>query len=429
MLPVVFFSHSSADNARAKLLVTALEATGKLKTTFDVRDLKQGEEYAPQLHKWLACCQGAVLLLTENVMKTAPWVLQEATILRGRAMQEGSSFRLFVVIDQAVLDNKVWTQWFAPLKLDELQRVKIVDPAEPAERVVKAVLSGLEGLEVYGTDYFSRLTLRIKDRLKDILKMDAAVQALSDGLDLPDAEWQRIVQPEHALHALFAKRLCQGDFGNFPGIDGLFNALQGLCDKPLRNALLGVLRSYWIPLANASRLADVVARLAPYDATGAYPPNIVLLQTVVPQSREVVDMYRDRQFFPYNRTGELLSVPAGSESSPKLLGQVRVLLQGFVSSVMPDISDAMVVEELRVGLAEQQYVFVHIAAPATLKHVLLAARTFWPCVFILSADAARCAELGPRLDTPVLALPPSAGEEVRHLNAIGKAKRYNETLP
>jgi hypothetical protein len=72
MKPLLFFSHSSADRDRAETLVRALEARGTFKTTFDVRDLRQGEEYAPQLFKWLSRCHGGVLLLTQNVMRNAP---------------------------------------------------------------------------------------------------------------------------------------------------------------------------------------------------------------------------------------------------------------------------------------------------------------------------------------------------------------------
>jgi hypothetical protein len=66
-------------------------------------------------------------------------VLQEATVLRARARLEGPTFRLFIVIDKEVLESSIWKRWFAPLKLDALQRLKVVDPQEDVARIVDAI--------------------------------------------------------------------------------------------------------------------------------------------------------------------------------------------------------------------------------------------------------------------------------------------------
>ena len=95
-------------------------------------------------------------LLTAHVMKNAPWVLQEATVPRARL--EGTAFCLFVVIDE-VLESNIWKKWFDPLKLGELQHMKIPGHAPerglPAEaelhaeltRVVDAIQASMAGLQ------------------------------------------------------------------------------------------------------------------------------------------------------------------------------------------------------------------------------------------------------------------------------------------
>ncbi len=426
MTPVVFFSHSSADNERARALVQALEQGGLVKTTFDVRDLRHGQEYAPQLHKWLAHCQGAVLLLTLNVMNHAPWVLQEVSVLRSRSINERDSFRLFVIIDKEVLDDATWKQWFAPLKLDTLQRKKIVDKNEDPALTVAALRQELAGLSVSGDDYFSLLALLVGDALGDILKKQSAVNALSKGLELIDAEWLRIVGAPQALQDKFALRLCQGDFGQFGGIDAMFSALQKLAAKPLLQELLGVLRSYWIPLPLAARLAEGLLNLAPYGEGAGVPPNVLILQTEAGDAQPIADMYRERQFAPYYQQGTLVNVAGGNETAAGVCQAVYDELQAQLFPMLRTITPEQITAELatRLGQAMPRYVFIHIAAPATLAHVRLAARTYWPCLFLLSAAPAACAELARELGAPALALQPQAGSELQHLNALAVAHGY-----
>ena len=221
MKPILFFSHSSADNTRAEALVTALEKRETFKTTFDIRDLKHGEGNAPQLFKWLARCHGAVLLLTQNVMQKAAWVLQEATVLRARSRLEGSSFRLFVVIDQDVLASRVWKRWFAPLGLDALQRMTVVDPDHiDVKAIVDAISEAMAGVADGSEDFFSRLAASLQDPLKPVVQNASISKTLADRLDEPDAAWQQLIGGAGVLDALFARRLCRGDFGSFGGMKG-----------------------------------------------------------------------------------------------------------------------------------------------------------------------------------------------------------------
>lgn len=425
MIPLVFFSHSSDDKERAQALVTALEAAGQIRTTFDVRDLRQGEAWRPQLYKWIAHCRGGILFLTANVMRRPAWVLQEATILRARALLEGPAFRLFVILDQEVLQDETWQRWFAPLELDSLQRFTLTGEASPLDAICTAVAESMRELADRSDDYLSRLARLIRDNLTAMSDRSSAVGALlSEKLAIPDAEWQRVVGPECALEALLAQRLCVGDFGHFGGIDAMFNELQGLCDSTPRLALLGRLRSYWIPLANASHLADAVSRLGPYAAGTAAPPNIVLVQCDDPAATDVADMYRERWFAAYFRLGTFVSIPAGAETAANLTDRTHAELQQRCSPRNPDIERAELVTTLAERLSRGQYTFVHIPSPKTADVVRDAAHAFWPCVFVLTVPKLCCAELADRLGTPALALPPDDPGEKWHLDAIDAARDY-----
>ncbi|MDP2004786.1 MAG: toll/interleukin-1 receptor domain-containing protein [Rubrivivax sp.] len=428
MKPVVFVSHSSADNDRAQALVQALEATGKLKTTFDVAHLRHGEEYAPQLYQWMARCHGAVLLLTEGVMNKPEWVLQEATILRARAVLEGPAFRLFVVIDAEALKTEVWKRWFAPLKLEALQRLKVVAPPALPAHFATAIADGMDGADSHADDFYSRLAEMIADELETVSGRSALMRTLEDGLQCDDADWTRIVGPERGVERLLARRLCRGDFGNFDDIGGLFNALQRKCPRETRRALLQLLRSFWVPLENAARLADGLNTMlgtAAADGGSGAPPNVVFIETDYPTPGRVAAMHHERQFNAY-ALGRWLTVAAGDEGAPALAGQVLDALRSL-HPTEPAITEAALVQACDQRLRKPrspEYTFIHVPVQAGADHVFEVARRFPPCLFVVTAPPALCRELERQLDITVARAGTHGLPQVDHLRAVDDAERY-----
>lgn len=433
MLPVVFISHSSADNDRARALVQALEQTGRLKTTFDVAHLRQGQAYAPQLYQWMARAHGAVLLLTENVMRKPEWVLQEATVLRARSVLEGPAFRLFVLVDAPVLASEIWQRWFAPLNLDALQRLKVLDPDKLPDQAAPAIVDGMDGALDHDGDYLSLLAQAIADDLAN--PEPGLARVLERGLQIEDAAWTAIVGPQRDVTRLFARRLCGGDFGQFGGIDRLFNAIQLKSRRELRERLLGTLASYWVPLDAAARLADALAamRALPPGAAppaGEPPPNVVLIGTDYARPERVAALHRDRQFRPYDQLGHWLTVAAGEESAPALAAQVLAGLRALYPGE-PAIDEATLLARHDQGLRAPHYPvfsFVHVPVSASAEHVLQCARRFAPCLFIVTAPPALFAELAAQ---PALAPlcapshpPPDGRPPVEHLRDIELAQGF-----
>jgi hypothetical protein len=421
--PVVFFSHSSADNDRAQKLVAALEAGGTLKTTFDVRDLRQGEEWRPQLYKWIARCHAGVVLVTDQVMKRPAWVLQEATLLRSRAMLEGSSFRLFIVIDRAVLDSKVWKQWFSPLELGSVQSFVVEKPADDPVPVVAQIQTELTKLAQADDGYFARLCRLIEGPLARLAREPGVQDDLAAGLAIDDAQWRSIVGDDGSVQSSVAQHLCEGRFGDYLDLGGLFNELQGIGELSDRESLLGKLQSYWIPLILSARLAEAAGRLAPYAAGAFPPPNVVLVHAEGNRPEEVAEMYRDRQFAPYRLLGSFKSLPPPLGTAAELDRAVAEMLD-----LEPDAPDALrrreawILDRQRVlAPPRPQYQFIHLEAPATPEPLLAVARAWWPCVFVVTAPQPRYAEFADRLGLADPELPGGLPDVVRHRMDIRRA--------
>lgn len=393
MNPVVFVSHSSSDRARAEALVTALEAGGVLRTTFDVRDLRAGEEWQPQLYKWMARCHAGVVLVTAEVMKRPAWVLQEATLLRSRSMLEGKDFRFFVLIDQAVLQSAVWKKWFAPLAFPQLQMRVLADPADDVSAFVDEVRAAVAPL-AQARGHFERLQAVIASALRDPLADATVRQYFDDAFAQADAEFEDIVGGDTGTLQRMAQQLCAGHFGGFQDLGGLFQKLQAVCKQEHGKRMLGTLRSYWVPQILAARLADAVARVGPYAAGDAPPPNVVLVQAAGREPAVVATMHRERQFLPYGELGHLIELPEPLGTADELDRAIAEEL--FVELDGPD-AEALRAEELQ-ALDEKRrrpmpfYTFAHLEAPATPEPLLEVARRWWAVVFIVTADEARYAE-------------------------------------
>lgn len=417
--PVLFLSHSSLDNDRASALNQALKAGGLVETTFDVQNLRHGEEWRPQLYRWMARCQGGVLLLTEQVMAQPHWVLQEAIFLRARAMLEGPAFRLFVLIDAAVPAHPNWSTLFAPLALDALQHTRLLDPAQPLTAAAAAVETGMQALTAFADDHQGRLAELIFDRLDPFFAERAAAQDIATGLEIDDAWWQGIVGPEHALRSLVARRLAAGDLRGFANLGVLFNNLQRKADEPRRAALLGVLQSHWVPLANADRLARAVDLLREPGAN-ELPPNIVLLHTEFRGAERVADLHRERRFQPYGRLGLWVPLLPGNESAAGLRERLRSALQQRLFEFEPDITAQEMLPVLDSERHDGNYTFVHVGGAVLAAHLLPVAREFWPCLFVVTVSEPGCTQLASEIGiTAVRPADPLA--EVRQMRAIGAA--------
>lgn len=425
MKPVVFVSHSSSDRARAEALVQALEAGDALRTTFDVRDLRAGEAWQPQLYKWMARCHAGVVLVTAEVMKRPAWVLQEATLLRSRSMLEGQDFPLFVVIDREVLDSTVWKRWFHPLALPQLQMLVLDGPAADTGPAVAAIRAALKHPRD-GDGHFDRLRRLVQDALREPLKNDGVKVLLDEGFALADADWLRIVGDDTQVDGRIAQRLCEGGFGSFTDLGGLLNALQGHCELPERQRVLDTLRSYWVPQILAARLAEAAGRLKPAVDPHEVPPNVVLVRSPPERSVDVADMHRERQFLPYGTLGLLDPLPDAQGSEAALerdLAELFGIDTGGPDGDLRRAEELADVDALR-RRPRPEYRFVHLEAPATPEALFAVARRWWCVIFIVSATGALHDEWLAHLGWAEAELPGGPLDVAARLRELARAQRY-----
>ena len=278
---------------------------------------------------------------------------------------------------------------------------------------------GMEDLVAFDNEHLGRLAEMIFDRLQPFFKEDAARRLLADGLQVDKAAWLSVVGPEHALRILCARRLAAGALGDFSRLDALFNGLQKTANWEDRSSLLGVLRSHWVPLGNATRLDEAFKRLAPV-ATDAPPCNVVVLQTEFSAAGMVAELHRERRFQPFGKEGRWLTLTLGDEAEAALRAKLCSELQGRLFVLEPAIEAEEMIEELDGMRQRGDPTFVHLGGVVTLAHLLPVARQFWPCLFVLTARATASVQLAGKLHGAPIA-PPDPQEKF-HMRAYSAAQ-------
>jgi len=310
---VVFFSHSSDDNPRAQALCAAIEATGQVRTTIDLRDLRQAKPWAEQLDRWMARCDAGFLMLTPAVMARPGWVLREATTLRARQVYAGARFPLFVLVEPAARAHPDWARLFEPLGLLELQAT--AGASSDAAIAAAVVQACEEAAALEADDYLSRL----RDQLASALAPFAADLPFANGLlnklAVADEHWHAIVGGDTVLADTLAQRLCEahasGAIGEYAGLDALMQAFRRKRGVEERCQVLLALRPYWVNLGAAMKLAAVM-RNAPGQ-------RLCVLATSLPA--DAPELHIDRFLGPYNALPTVLHAVAGNESASDLLAQ------------------------------------------------------------------------------------------------------------
>lgn len=140
--PLIFISHSAKDATAQQVLLKLYRALSKdFEVLLDKERLRANDDWRDELHSWMALCQGAVLLLSEDAVCRSPWVKREATFL-GYRREDDDNFKLITVMLPGVTTEKLQQGDFAPLKLDAIQAIKSGSP----EVIVSEVLEALEPL-------------------------------------------------------------------------------------------------------------------------------------------------------------------------------------------------------------------------------------------------------------------------------------------
>jgi hypothetical protein len=205
----------------------------------------------------MAYCHAAVLLLTKNSVKS-DWVLKEATILAWRAALD-KDFRLFVVRDPAVTDNELRDEKYAPLGLDNRQRVTATAPENIARTLILSMAPADIAKEVFSTPSDSRaadtpLDLLSKKLAPVVANIEKSIlDRIRPRLEI-DEPWRPSDYGYPADAVLIARRLIRGELGTYPGVAELIDELTPPTLLETVKYVYQQIAPYWIPSEDAGLL-------------------------------------------------------------------------------------------------------------------------------------------------------------------------------
>ncbi|MBL8350629.1 MAG: toll/interleukin-1 receptor domain-containing protein [Burkholderiaceae bacterium] len=426
MKPTLFFSHSSHDSEACARLVQALEADHALRMCFDVRDLAAGRGWREQLGPWLRDCSGGIVRITQAVLDKHDWVLQEATLLAFRAQGEGDAFRLFIVADDEARADARFGQLFGAVGLDRFQFITVPAGAawdDEAPRLAATIRAEMAKVEPFHDDFHSRLAELLFDTMAPLDGLESARRLLHDGWDADGTAANLLADPRRVLRAVVARRLAHADFGHWHDIQGLFQQLAPVAARSLRQELRSRLRSWWVALDHAERLA--AARIARY--RHAPPPGNVVLLAADSEPEAVAEGHAHRRFLPY-RGCQWLALGA-PETEADTLAALCAGLRGPAFCDDPEASPHELVQQLADDRRRNRLpVVVHLHLGPSAEHVRRAARLYWPCIFVLTAPQRHAAALAQALGVaPVL--PPAGGPAYPQALKLNRRAERTDELP
>ncbi|MBM3525091.1 MAG: toll/interleukin-1 receptor domain-containing protein, partial [Alphaproteobacteria bacterium] len=123
----IFVSHSSHDDAARNFIdeLRAVLTSEGYDVLVDRDGHRPGEAWTPELHRWLAECDAAILMFSPDAL-ASDWVFKEATILTFRASVH-RDVRLLPVRDPRVPTALFESKHWAPLQANLLQMIELTD--------------------------------------------------------------------------------------------------------------------------------------------------------------------------------------------------------------------------------------------------------------------------------------------------------------
>ena len=268
MKTLVFVSHSSVDNALTDAFCKRLEALlggpTKCQILVDTQALEAGGIWPVQLHEMMAGCHAAVVLLSENALKSR-WVLKELTILSWRKSLESkdSKFNLFIAQFPGITDEQVKQNGYEPLEFRRIQGINSGDPMA----IAASVFARLKADAVApATTLFDRLAKRLGELLR---QADAqSVQDLAKDLKAEWPLWRPETDPKTALVESICRQLLRGDLGTFPGLAELFESLKTKLPPHGLDQVFKLVAPHWVDTQAAGQLGNLIDRREPMPRCG-----------------------------------------------------------------------------------------------------------------------------------------------------------------
>lgn len=134
----VFISHSSkSEEARVYLQAVKEALQGKVNVFLDEEGLQSGDHWREKIYNWMGEAHGAVLLLTNDALKSDFFSL-EASILSWRSFQQ-PDFVFIPVLANIKGEDLEKSGVISQLFLSQIQMIESADPDIIAQQVVKSL--------------------------------------------------------------------------------------------------------------------------------------------------------------------------------------------------------------------------------------------------------------------------------------------------
>lgn len=246
----IFISHGSADAGLATALAGALKATPGVDDVFvDTEGLRSGRYWQNQLHRAMAQCNCAIVLVTRGVLHKSDWVLKEGIVFGWRLDLE-PDFSLHYVLAPDVAVKEVRDCGFDIAGFTDVQRV--VEPL--------ASLNTLPALvDVLRRRFpaapqptpFDKLSADLSDLLRAADRSGSGLARLAAHYAMQAVVAD--VEPHRKLADALATRLVSSPEQPF-AVDKLVQMLKAW-DKEDRLKLVNTLVPYWIDADASCSLA------------------------------------------------------------------------------------------------------------------------------------------------------------------------------
>ena len=162
----LFVSHSSKTDEHLQLLKDVCHALGQQGAGFHVLvdqngEIPIGEEWFKYLAEWMAECDAAIILFTEEAFQQSQWVRAEAAILSWRKRIQ-PDFKLFAVLLDGVDPNDyAKDEFYNVIRFADFQHIRDCRHDAPAV-IIQKIQDALGNAEAQNTP-FQRLITKVSD--------------------------------------------------------------------------------------------------------------------------------------------------------------------------------------------------------------------------------------------------------------------------
>jgi hypothetical protein len=213
----------------------------------------------------MARCHAGVLLLTKNAIES-DWVRNEATILAWR-MSLDDTFRFFIARAPDVTDADLTRRGYDPLRLDDVQWLGSMDPADIARQVNAAIAR-----DEIAESLFDRMAATLADLLSNV--REETLRRVAEKVSAGRPPWSPAEDPKRQYVEQIACRLLSEDLGEFDGVMEFIDTLSQTAPRETVADMLRHVAPWWVDATAAGKLPGL-SRLDPVGAAAINGNHVV----------------------------------------------------------------------------------------------------------------------------------------------------------